>query len=76
MINESRDSVGEIFSPSITKFIVREQQNSITKVYGYYKLGQTYVKNWSSFILLQIRATLLQIGLASLSQIGASVVTN
>ena len=33
-----------------------EQQNSVTKIYIYYKLGQTCVTNWGSFILLQIRA--------------------
>ena len=44
----------------------------------YYKLGQTGVTNWGSFVSLQIRAneTLLQIGAASLLQIGASVATN
>ena len=42
----------------------------------YYKLGQACVTNWSSFVLLQIRATLLQIGAASLLQIRASVITN
>ena len=42
----------------------------------YYKLGQACVTNWGSFVLLQIRKTLLQIGAVSLLQIGASVVTN
>ena len=44
----------------------------------YYKLGQTGVTDWGSFVLLQIRAneTLFQIGTASLLQIGASVATN
>ena len=42
----------------------------------YYKLGQACVTNWDSLVLLQIRQTLLQIGAASLLEIGASVVTN
>ena len=42
----------------------------------YYKSGQTCVTIWGSFVLLQIRQTLLQIGAASLLQIKASVVTN
>ena len=42
----------------------------------YYKSGQTCVAIWGSFVLLQIRQTLLQIGAASLLQIKASVVTN
>ena len=39
-------------------------------------MGQACVTNWGSFVLLQIRKTLLQIGAVSLLQIGASVVTN
>ena len=42
----------------------------------YYKSGQTCVAIWGSFVLLQIRQTLLQIGAASLLQIKESVVTN
>ena len=42
----------------------------------YYKLGQTCVTNWGSFVLLQIRANVITNWAASLSQIGASVVTN
>ena len=42
----------------------------------YYKSGQTCVTIWGSFVLLQIRQTLLQIGAASLLQIKASVVKN
>ena len=42
----------------------------------YYKSGQTCVTIWGSFVLLQIRQTLLQIGAASLLQIKGSVVTN
>ena len=38
-----------------------------------YKLGQACVTNWSSFVLLQIRETLLQIGAASLLKIGAAI---
>ena len=30
----------------------------------YYKLGQACVTNWGSFVLLQIRAKLLQVGAA------------
>ena len=42
----------------------------------YYKLGQACVINWGSFVLLQIRAnvvTNLQIGAASLLQIGTAI---
>ena len=54
MINESRDSVGEIPSPKITKVIVKATElNNENK---YYKLGQACVANWGSFVLLQIRA--------------------
>ena len=42
----------------------------------YYKLRQACVTNWSSYVLFKIRANGLQIGEASLLQIGASVVTN
>ena len=68
MVNESRDSVDEIPSPQITKVIVRVTELNNKNIYVlqigaalfYYKLGQT----------------LLQIGTASLLQIGASFVTN
>ena len=36
-----------------------EQQNSITKICMYYKLGQACVTNWGSFVLLQIRASVI-----------------
>ena len=36
-----------------------KQQNSITKIYVYYKLGQARVTNWRSFVLLQIRASVV-----------------
>ena len=39
------------------------------KIYMYYKLGQAFVTNWGSYVLLQI-------GAASLLEIRASVVTN
>ena len=42
----------------------------------YYKLGQACATNWGSFVLLQIRKTLLQIRTGSLLQIRASVVIN
>ena len=37
----------------------QEQQNSTTKIYVYYRLGQACVTNWGSFVLLQIRATVM-----------------
>ena len=40
----------------------------------HYKLGQGYVTNWGSFILLQIRQMLLQIWAPSILQFGTSVV--
>ena len=46
------------------------------KIYMYYKSGQACVTNWGSFVLLQIRANVVQIGVASLLQIRASVITN
>ena len=42
----------------------------------YYKLGQACVTNWGSFFDYKLGQTLLQIGAASLLQIGANVVTN
>ena len=42
----------------------------------YCRLGQASVTNWGSFVLLQIRANVVQIWAASLLQIEASVVTN
>ena len=42
----------------------------------YYKLGQDCVTNWGDFLYYKLRQTLLQIGAASLLQIGATVVTN
>ena len=42
----------------------------------YYKLGQACVTNWSSFLLLQIRANVAKNWRTSLLQIGATVVTN
>ena len=42
----------------------------------YYKLGQVCVTNWGSFVLLQIRETLFQIGVTLFLQIRASTVTN
>ena len=42
----------------------------------YYKLGQACVTIWGSFVCYKLGQTLLQIGAASLLQIGASVVTN
>ena len=42
----------------------------------YYKLGQVCVTNWGSFVLLQIRETLCQIGVTLFLQIRASTVTN
>ena len=42
----------------------------------YYKLGQACVTDWGNFVLRQLEQTLLQVGPASLLQIGASVVTN
>ena len=42
----------------------------------YYKFGQACVANWGSFVLLQIRTNILQIGAASLLQIGTNVLTN
>ena len=34
--------------------------NLITKIYMYYKLGQAFVTNWGSFVLLQIRANVVK----------------
>ena len=51
-------------------------KRTTTKIYMYYKLGQACVINWGSFVLLQIRAnvvTNLQIGAASLLQIGTAI---
>ena len=42
----------------------------------YYKLGQACVTNWGSFVYYELGQTLSQIGVASLLQISASVVTN
>ena len=42
----------------------------------YYKLGQACGTNWGSFVFLQIRVKLSQIGAASSFQIRASFVTN
>ena len=42
----------------------------------YYKFGQPCVTNWAAFFYYKLGLTLLQIGAASLLQIGASVVTN
>ena len=42
----------------------------------YYKLRQACVSNWGSFIYYKFGQTLLEIGAASLLQIGASAVTN
>ena len=58
MINESPDSLGEIPSPYIilTIRLWSEKQNSISKIYMYYKLGQACVTTWGSFVLLRIRA--------------------
>ena len=42
----------------------------------YYKLGQACVTNCGSFVLLQTRVNVVQMGAASLLQIGASVTTN
>ena len=39
----------------------------------YYKLGQTFIKNLGSFVLLQIRAN---VGATLLLQIGAKFITN
>ena len=44
-------------------------QNSKTKIYIYYKLGQACVKNWGSFVLLQIRANVV-------TNWGSSIITN
>ena len=44
-------------------------QNSITKIYIYYKLGQACVKNWGSFVLLQIRANVV-------TNWGSCIITN
>ena len=42
----------------------------------YYKLAKVGVTNWGSSVLLQLGRTLLQVGTASLLQIGGSVATN
>ena len=42
----------------------------------YYKLGQAGVTNQGSFVLLQVRANVVTIGAASLTQIRAIFVTN
>ena len=42
--------------PKSQRLYSKKQQNAITKIYMYYKLGQVYVTNWDSFLLLQIRA--------------------
>ena len=42
----------------------------------YYKLGQAGVTNQGSFVLLQVRANVVTIGAASLTQIRATFVTN
>ena len=65
----------EIPSLLIAKVIVKTTERN-KEIYMYCKFGQACVTNWASFVLLQIRQTLLQVGTASLSQIGASVVTN
>ena len=39
----------------------------------YYKLGQACVTNWGSFNFSQIGQTLLQIGAASLLQMGVAI---
>ena len=61
MINESRDSVGEIPSPKITKGIVRARELNTKNIYGFhigaslrYKLGR------GSFVLLQISADIVK----------------
>ena len=51
MISESRDSVGEIPSSQITKFIVRAREVNNENIYMYYKSGQACVTNWGSFII-------------------------
>ena len=48
--------MGEIPLPSITNVIVRATElNNKSVLQMYYKLGQAYVTNWDSFVLLQIR---------------------
>ena len=42
----------------------------------HYKLGQACVTNWAALFYYKLGQTLLQIGTASLSQVGANVVTN
>ena len=37
----------------------KEQQNPVTKIYMYYKLGQVCVTNWGSFVLSKIRANIV-----------------
>ena len=74
-INESRDSMVEIPSLLMAKVTVRTTERN-KEIYMYYKFGQACVTNCASFVLLQIRQTLLQVGAASLLQIRASVVTN
>ena len=59
MINESRDSVGEIPSPKITKVVVRATKFNNRHIYMYYELVHICVTNRGGFVLLQIRANIV-----------------
>ena len=53
----------------------QEQQNSITKIYMYFKLGLACVTNWGSFVFLQIRASVV-INWGSYYKLGQSLLQN
>ena len=72
MVNESHNSVGQIHPYPIVR---AAEQNSIRRIYMYYKLRQACVTNWGSFfitnqeqlhyyqlgqVLLQFRATIIR----------------
>ena len=58
MINEARNSVGEIPSPKIAKVIVRATELNNKNIY-LLQIGQACVTNWDSFVFLQIRANVV-----------------
>ena len=68
MINESRDSVGEMPSPYIINFIVRATELNNENIY--------VLQIGAAFFNYKLGQKLLPIGAVSLLQIGASVVTN
>ena len=73
MINESRESVCQILNQKNFSKSNRTQQQKYMCITNW---GRFVLQIWAALFYYKLGQTLLQIGAASLLQIGASVVTN